>query len=190
MRKARRLSREEAQLWAQVARTVQPLRQRLAARVEEQPLAAEVAPPVPGPTPKPRPAKVAPSSPPLAEPAQPPRRLDRNGLDASWDKKLARAALHPDFTLDLHGHGLDAAYTRLDHGIAQAIALGARLMLVITGRPRPVEAADRGGSRGAIRAKLLDWLAHSRHAGSIAAVRAAHRRHGGEGAVYVVLRRR
>jgi DNA-nicking Smr family endonuclease len=35
-----------------------------------------------------------------------------------------------------------------------------------------------------------DWLAASRHAGSIAAVRNAHPRHGGAGALYIVLRRR
>ena len=32
------------------------------------------------------------------------RPLDRHGLDGSWDKKLSRAEVHPDFTLDLHGH--------------------------------------------------------------------------------------
>jgi DNA-nicking Smr family endonuclease len=120
---------------------------------------------------------------------QRPRPLDRHGLDASWEKKLARAALHPDFTLDLHGHSLDAAHVRLDHGLAQAVAMGARLVLVITGKPRGAEAADRGNRRGAIRAKLLDWLAAGPHASRIAAVRGAHRRHGGEGAVYIVMKR-
>lgn len=118
------------------------------------------------------------------------RRLDRHGLDGSWERKLARAEIAPDYTLDLHGHSLDAAHARLDHGLTQAVAMGARLVLVITGRPRPVEAADRGQRRGAIRAKLLDWLAAGPHAHSIAAVRGAHRRHGGAGAVYVVLKRR
>ncbi len=50
--------------------------------------------------------------------------------------------------------------------------------------------ADRGSSRGAIRAKILDWLAAGPHANDIAAIRRAHRRHGGEGALYLVLRRR
>lgn len=117
------------------------------------------------------------------------RPLDRHGLDGRWERKLAKAEVSPDFTLDLHGHGLDAAYTRLDHGLAQAAALGARVVLVITGKPRPVDAADRGTRRGAIRAKLLDWLAHGSHASNIAAVRGAHRKHGGAGAVYVVLKR-
>ncbi|MFM5954462.1 MAG: Smr/MutS family protein [Novosphingobium sp.] len=117
------------------------------------------------------------------------RPLDRHGLDGSWEKKLARAEVHPDFTLDLHGHSLEAAHARLDHGLAHAVSLCARLVLVITGKPRPTEAADRSERRGAIRAKLLDWLAHGSHASRIAAVRGAHRKHGGAGAVYVILRR-
>jgi 3D (Asp-Asp-Asp) domain-containing protein len=39
------------------------------------------------------------------------------GLDASWERKLARATIAPDFTLDLHGHTLDQAHRRLDQGL-------------------------------------------------------------------------
>lgn len=117
------------------------------------------------------------------------RPLDRHGLDANWDRRLSKGAVPPDFTLDLHGHSLDAAWSRLEHGLTLAHSQGARLVLVITGRPRPVDAADRGTKRGAIRAKLMDWLAAGSHAGRIAAMRGAHPRHGGAGAVYVVLKR-
>jgi len=115
--------------------------------------------------------------------------VDRAGLDTTWDRKLARGTLSPDFTLDLHGHTLAAAHHRLDHGLTQAKALGARVVLVITGKPRPAEAADRAERRGAIRAKVLDWLAAGPHGSSIAAIRTAHRRHGGDGALYLVLRK-
>ena len=67
--------------------------------------------------------------------------------------------------------------------------MGARLVLLITGNPRAVDPADRGHMRGAIRAKVLDWLAAGPHGSDIAAVRQAHRRHGGAGALYLVLRR-
>ncbi len=119
----------------------------------------------------------------------PPQTITRHGLDSSWEKKLKSARIEPDFTLDLHGASLDAAHARLDRGLTQAKAMGARLVLVITGKPRPVDAADRGEKRGAIRAKILDWLAAGPHGADIAAVRGAHRRHGGEGALYIVLRR-
>ena len=103
---------------------------------------------------------------------------------------MTRGVVSPDFTLDLHGHTLDSAHARLDHGLTQALAHGARVVLLITGRERPSDDhAGRSGRRGAIRAKFLDWLAHGPHASKIAAVRNAHPRHGGAGAVYIVLRK-
>ncbi|HUQ12768.1 MAG TPA: Smr/MutS family protein [Novosphingobium sp.] len=111
-------------------------------------------------------------------------------LDGTWERKLAKAQIAPDFEIDLHGDTLDRAYTRLMASLGQAIANEARLVLVIAGKARPHDDhASRGQRRGAIRAKLLDWLAASPHAGRIAAVRPAAQRHGGAGAVYVVLRR-
>jgi DNA-nicking Smr family endonuclease len=68
--------------------------------------------------------------------------------------------------------------------------MGARLVLLITGKFRPVDAADRGSRRGAIRAKVLDWLAAGPHASDVAAIPKAHRRPGGDGALYGVLRRK
>ncbi len=191
MRPPRGLSPQEAELWARVAATVKPLRPRVSASVAAGPApVAAAAPPPPGKRPprvgQPR---VTPPPAPIAAAVRPTRPLDRHGLDGSWEKKLARAEVHPDFTLDLHGHGLDAAHARLDHGLTQAITLGARVVLLITGRPRLTEAADRGERRGAIRAKVLDWLAAGSHASRIAAVRPAHRKHGGAGALYIILRR-
>lgn len=183
MRAPRGLSAAEAGLWARVASTIEPLHPGKPA-----PAITAVAQP-PAPPPKRIKGRVPPPllpPPPKATPARP---LDRHGLDGSWERKLAKAQISPDLTLDLHGHSLDAAHARLDAGLMQAVAMGARLLLVITGKPRPVAAADRSERRGAIRAKLLDWLAAGPHASRIAAVRPAHQRHGGSGALYVILRR-
>ncbi len=191
MRRPRRLSPQEAELWARVAQTVAPLPGRRVAPRPAPPPAPPVAePPDMASALLARPKAGTPPPQRRAEPPRPPvRPLDRHGLDASWERKLSRAEVAPDFTLDLHGHSLDAAHARLDHGLAQAVALGARVVLLITGRPRPAEAADRGERRGAIRAKVIDWLAAGAHASRIAAVRPAHRKHGGAGALYIVLRR-
>lgn len=188
-RRSRGLLPDEAELWDRVARTVTPLR-RISRKVAETDLAPLPAPVVVAPPAK-RKGRVPPlpAPPPVGVPEERKRPLDRHGLDGTWERKLTRAEVQPDFTLDLHGHGLDAAYARLDHGLGQALAMGARVVLVITGKPRPVEAADRSERRGAIRAKLLDWLAHGSHAHRIASVRGAHPRHGGSGAVYVILKR-
>ncbi|MEO1488950.1 MAG: Smr/MutS family protein [Pseudomonadota bacterium] len=186
------MSSAEEAAWARLAESVTPLAGRaqpsFALRCDEdQPKPAKpsgTSPKAPALQPKPR----RPVRPPTAAPA-PPLAPDRPGLDSHWDRRIKGGRLEPDLTLDLHGHTLDSAYGRINHGLDQARAMGARVVLVIAGRERPVAPADRMGSRGAIRAKLLDWLAASPHADAIAAVRRAHRTHGGEGALYLVLKR-
>ncbi len=177
------LSEDEAALWAKVASTVTPFRDRVTRPVA--PPRKVVAVPESVAPPKPRGRVPAPRIVPAPKPAPVPAQ----GLDSHWDRRLGARALQPDFTLDLHGHNLDQAHRRLDMGLMQAKALGARVVLLVTGRPRPTEAADRGERRGAIRAKVLDWLAAGPHGADIAAVRHAQRRHGGDGALYLVLRR-
>ena len=108
-------------------------------------------------------------------------------LDGSWDKGLKSGNITPDRTLDLHGHRLDGAWSAIDYTLERAIAAGDRVVLLITGHERRGEPPV---VRGRIRAAVHDWLASSRHAGQIAAVRAAHRRHGGGGSLYIILRRR
>lgn len=189
MRAPRGLSPDEAELWQKVAATITPIHP-----VRPKAIAADVlvtAAPVPAPPPKRVKGRVpAPLPVPAASPVAAKRPLEAHGLDSSWERKLARGAIAPDVTIDLHGMGLDAAHTRLNGGIAQALAMGARVMLLIAGKPRPHDATDaRGNQRGVIRARLLDWLAHSSHASRIAAVRPAQPRHGGAGAVYIILKR-
>ncbi|WP_226016025.1 Smr/MutS family protein [Novosphingobium sp. FKTRR1] len=190
------LSADEAALWRKVTETVTPLHRPHFAK---PPSAANPAPSLSPPVPvsmaealQPRPprGRIPPPRPAPTPPPAPPRPLSAQGLDGSWDRKLARGIVEPDVTIDLHGMNLDTAHARLGAGLTQALAMGARVILLIAGKPRPVDEHDlRGQRRGAIRAKLLDWLAHSSHASRIAAVRGAHPRHGGAGAVYIVLRK-
>ena len=172
----RRLSPEEKALWRKVVESVRPLHAAPAPAPaeQEQPPAA----PAPAPRPAPAPAKAV-----VAKPkAQP-----GTTLDGSWDRRISRGLVQPDMTVDLHGHNLSTAYSLLDQRLEKAIASGVRVLLLITGKPPTSD--RRPVARGAIRAAVGDWLAASRHAGDIAAVRNAHPRHGGSGALYIVLRR-
>lgn len=172
----RPLSAEERALWGRVIATVRPLH-----GPSESPPPTQSPPLAPSPPGR----KVAP---PRAKPAvQRPRPKPGETLDANWDRRLSRGLIHPDVTIDLHGYSLAGAYDILDSHLEQAIAIGARVLLLITGKPPKGEPPV---ARGRIRAAVGDWLAASRHAGSIAAVRGAHPRHGGTGALYIVLRRR
>ena len=125
---------------------------------------------------------------PRAAPPPAPARstLQSATLDGSWDKRLRSGTITPDRTLDLHGMHLDGAWSAIDFALEGAIAAGDRVLLLITGHERRGEPPV---ARGRIRAAVHDWLASSRHAARIAAVRAAHRRHGGGGSLYIILRR-
>ena len=57
---------------------------------------------------------------------------ERKVLRRRRDQVIRRAAIEPDFTLDLHGHTLDAAYARFDQGLAQSFDYSFSL----TGDPR------------------------------------------------------
>jgi DNA-nicking Smr family endonuclease len=108
-------------------------------------------------------------------------------LDGGWDRRLRSGAVEPDRILDLHGMNLDGAWRAIDRALELAISRGDRVLLLITGHHRP---GTPPVERGRIRAVVHDWLEASRHAPNIAAVRGGHRRHGGGGSLYIILRRR
>lgn len=185
----RGLSPDEQAAWARLADSVTPLSGRTrpvavrkASEKEDTPVGTGRPQPI---KPKPRVLAVAPKSKPAARISD-----SQAGLDSHWERRFKSGRIEPDLTLDLHGHSLDSAYARITGGLDQARAMGARVVLVIAGRERPVDPADRASARGAIRAKMLDWLAAGPHADNISAVRRAHRSHGGEGALYLILKRR
>lgn len=180
----RPLSPEEAALWAKVASTIRPLSREKHQLKSSPERGGEPPKAVEGPNPRQRPLRQGSGLPPPRSGEEP---HHRRTLDSTWDKRLRSGSLDPDRIVDLHGMSLDAAWNAIDRALDQAIARGERVVLLITGHHRPGEPPVR---RGAIRAAVHDWLAASRHASDIAAVRGAHRRHGGGGSLYIVLRRK
>ncbi len=174
----RGLSPEEQALWARVTETIRPLSREPLPKPEpsvtHRPIPPPIADKIKGPAPKPR-APVKRASPAIA-----------NTLDSSWDRRIRSGAVQPDRIVDLHGHGLERAWQAIDRAIEHALVNQERVLLLITGHARP---GDPPVQRGRIRAAVNDWLAASRHRERIAAVRGAHRRHGGGGSLYVILRR-
>jgi DNA-nicking Smr family endonuclease len=174
----RSLAPEEAALWARVAATIRPLSREpsSAPNIEEKVELSAVAKPK-GRIQTARPVELPPKRTQIFQDAT---------LDGSWDRRLSSGRAQPDRTLDLHGHSLDRAWEAIDRALERAIASNDRVLLLITGHERngepPVE-------RGRIRAAVHDWRAASRHARHIAAVRGAHRRHGGGGSLYIILRK-
>lgn len=172
----RSLSPDEAELWARVTASIRPL-----SRDPKDAPPIAVAQPAPiasrGRVAAPKPAEL------------PPKRIEKlqeATLDGGWDRRLRAGRVEPDRVLDLHGYTLDRAWTAIDQALDRAIASGERILLLITGHER---SGDPPLERGRIRAAVHDWLAVSRHSSKIAAVRGAHRRHGGGGSLYIILRK-
>ena len=169
----RKLNADEAALWARVAATITPLsRDNSDPHVVVEPAR--------------KPAALVPVKSAARRSAAPDRAIGST-LDASWDRRLSRGSVEPDRVIELHGHSLDSAWETIDRGLERAIAAGDRVVLLITGHRRE---GDPPLARGKIRAAVDGWLTASRHANAIAAIRGAHRRHGGGGSLYLILRRR
>ena len=171
----RSLSPDEAELWARVTATIRPLSRKPTPEVKAEPDSQPKA--------EPRRAAAKPAR--KAPPPPPPR--PGTTLDGTWDRKLESGSVSPDRVVDLHGHNLDRAWSAIDSALERAIDSGERVVLLITGHSRPDGPPVQ---RGRIRAAVHDWLAASRHAAKIAAVRPAHGRHGGGGSLYIILRRK
>ncbi|KQS57325.1 hypothetical protein ASG17_00915 [Brevundimonas sp. Leaf363] len=174
------LSPEDRRIWARVAGSVKP-------RTRAAPLHSDQAiPAMPAPSGKPAKAPPKPVSAPVAAtPAKPspPRAIPSpDPLEPRRQRRLARERDPIEARFDLHGYGRFEAEDQLVQFLSISQARGLRAVLVITGQGR------RGG--GVIRASITEWLQGPRLRPVVAGWSTAHRRHGGDGAFYVTLRRR
>lgn len=188
-RKARRgeLSEEDRILWAEVARSVTPMHGQKRLRATTT-LSAPVEPPPPAPARASRKVSAPPPAP--SGLGRKPTEVGRPepGLDRRTSERLRRGEREPDARLDLHGMTADRAHARLDRFIGEALARGYRMVLVITGKGRPAR-DNPNPDVGLLRGAVPGWLRAGPHGSRILGIYQAHRRHGGEGALYVYLRR-
>ena len=176
----RRLSDEEQALWSGVARSVKPLRPKKAKAktATAAPGSIEATPSPPRLAKRDQPA--APLSPKKPPPLAP---FDRRGK-----KRVARGRDAIDARIDLHGMTQSEAHLALSHFVRNAQSNGARLVLVVTGKgSRTLRDGER--ERGVLRRQVPLWLALPEFRPFIVGFDEAHVAHGGEGALYVRLRR-
>ena len=177
----RSLSREERALWSTITRSLVPLRE---GAPDEPPTddAAEVSI---APAPRKRAVKPAPSVPP-APPTPPPPSPPLTQLGRRMRARVARGKHAIDARLDLHGLTQNEAHAALLHFVRANSARGARLVLVITGKG---VRGDGEGGRGVLRRQVPHWLRLLEFRAFVIGFEDAHIAHGGEGALYVRLRR-
>lgn len=164
-------------LWRQVTDSTKPLHGR--ARPKPAPAAEKSEPPAPLKPRTPKPPALSPRTP------APPELVA--GRIANVDKRLAerfrRGQLPIDATLDLHGLTQGEAHDRLSGFIAVSAAAGRRCLLIITGKGMWRE------DGGILREMVPRWLNEAPTRGRVLAVAPAQPRHGGAGALYLLLKR-
>jgi DNA-nicking Smr family endonuclease len=189
IRRRRHLTAEEERLWTAVARSVRPLRAKPTTKPTAKPSAAQLAKAAP---PKPQSAKPNVTKPnvakhvehapqPVAPKAKPPSPAKAFALRER--RQLARGKAEIGGRIDLHGMTQAEAHDALQRFLRRAQAEGAKFVLVITGKGGP------GGERGVLRRQVPLWLALPELRTCVLGFDVAHVGHGGEGALYVRLRK-
>ena len=178
-RRRRELSAEEHALWRGVARSVRPLRRPARRDAEEGKTATAAMPAVPMAKAKPLKTIVVPH---VAKPSTPPPLAT---LARRERQHLARGRVDIDARIDLHGMTQAEAHMRLVRFLRRAQSDGAKFVLVITGKG----ARSSDPDRGVLRRQVLLWLQLPDLRDAVVGFEEAHVAHGGEGALYVRLRR-
>ena len=176
----RRLGRDESELWTNITRSVKPLRRRPAKidaqalpKAEPPPFATAPISPLRGA------ADVAIRTPKSAPPLAP--------ISRRTKQKLARGTEAIDGRIDLHGLTQAQAQDALLRFLRHAQSEGMRFVLVITGKGRVRFDAER--EAGVLRREVPRWLKLRKFRDYVVGYEPAHVGHGGEGALYVRLRR-
>ena len=115
-----------------------------------------------------------------------------SGINGATSERLRRGLIEPDARIDLHGMTQQLAHRNLSGWLIAAHRRGHRLVLVITGKgnPRNDENAPwMMSSHGVLKQMVPRWLNEPELAALIANISPAHPRHGGDGALYVYLRK-
>lgn len=107
------------------------------------------------------------------------------GVDKRTNLRLIRGQIPIEATLDLHGHNRATAHRALDAFIDAAYGSGKRCVLVVTGKGLRIDT----GEIGVLRQAVPDWLNGARLRPRILAFAHAIPRDGGQGALYVLLKR-
>ncbi|MDH6261506.1 Smr/MutS family protein [Bradyrhizobium sp. BR13661] len=174
----RGLSEEDRELWELVARQVKPLRKHRRTKVHAAPQPEPASAAVAKPTLSPRPLAQA-SVPRPSKPAMPPLAP----LGKRERTKLSRGRSEIDARLDLHGMTQMRAHRALTGFLHRAHHEGLTFVLVITGKGRS------GGESGVLRRQVPEWLSLPEFRAFVVGFEEASIGHGGEGALYVRIRR-
>lgn len=179
----RKIHPNELALWRAAMKSTRPLESRITDKVDTEPKKhAQAAPSSRVALPKPQAVTLAaPSARAIA------------AIEVKLLRAIRRGTVPIEARLDLHGLTQASAHERVERFLSHAQARGHRVVLVVTGKgTREAEQALSGerSERGVLRKLLPRWLALAPMRESIVGLSPAAPRHGGDGALYIQIRRR
>ncbi len=168
---------DDQDIWGLYAKGVKRMGEQ-----EPLPLQTKSALPLSSPVKEEKKAIAQPLVPPPPPPSLP-KTWKSEPLDLRVERNMSLGDVFIEAKLDLHGKTEAAAYESLKAFVETQSARGKRMLLVITGK---------GGVEGSsiLRSNLPRWCTVPPFDGLVLAVRTAASHHGGEGAYYVLLRKR
>jgi len=178
------MSPDDADLWRRVADTAEPLRKGKNRVIDQPDPVADPAREIPSP--KKKPPAAAPyqaDAPPTPRASPPVAKFDRREV-----RRLGTGRISVDARIDLHGMRQREAHASLKAFLARAQQRGHQRVLVITGKGA-ARGSDGGYERGVLNREVPRWLSEPEFREYVVSFAPAHKRHGGEGALYVRMRR-
>ncbi len=190
MSRRRNLSDEEQALWVGYARSIKPLKPVKTAPKRD---------PGPGratgqeaPQKADQEARASPQTSVRREPAPVTKSAPLAPFDRRLKQRVARGRDAIDARIDLHGMTQRQAHAALLRFLRRAQAEDAKLALVVTGKgggERNSKGPSDLSERGVLRRQVPLWLALPEFRHFVVGFDEAHVSHGGQGAIYVRLRR-
>jgi DNA-nicking Smr family endonuclease len=185
MSRRRHLSDEEEALWAGFTRAIKPLKPAkpgAKTTLKSSAIPPAVSTPALSQT-RPHPVTPRETRPPPSPPLAP--------LGRRLKQRVARGREPIEARLDLHGMTQQQAHAALLRFLHRAQADGVKTALVVTGKGKTLNTADRDANNrpGVLKRQVPMWLALPEFRLLVVGFDDAHVGHGGEGALYVRLRR-
>lgn len=180
MARSRLLHPEEAQLFQETLRDAKPLsgkKRKAAPPTSAKPAAPQSSAAIA------HPARKQPALPPRTAPLAPLAPGPTPGIDRRTHERFKKGEMAIDAKLDLHGMTQDAAHDALVRFVERGMTANFRCLLIVTGK------GLREGS-GILRKQVPRWLNEAGLRPCLLAINSARPQHGGEGALYVLLKRK
>jgi DNA-nicking Smr family endonuclease len=184
----RRVTPDELELWRHVAQTARPIKSKRRPAALKEP--APSTPPANVKAAKPAAPAALPVTPQASAPAKPHALTHglSHGIDRRQAERFRKGKLAIEGKIDLHGRTQQDAHDDLLAFLRRAHAAGKRNVLVVTGKGMTTSQRKPTGT-GILRQAVPRWLNEPAFRALVLAFDYAEPQHGGEGALYVLLKR-